>query len=54
MNFNELRLLNLLCARLGIETLKELEAFKLQRQASTNKMLLDQLLIYAASKVNNK
>lgn len=47
MNVKDLRLLRFLCARLGIVTLKELEAFKLQHQASTNKMLLEHLKIYA-------
>lgn len=46
MTVNDLRLLRFLCARLGIVTLKELEAFKLQHQASTNKMLLRHLKIY--------
>lgn len=50
MTFKELRLLNLLCATLGIETLRELETFKRQQQANTNKMLLDRLAIYAATK----
>lgn len=50
MTFKELRLLNLLCTTLGIETLKDLEAFKRQQQANTNKMLLDRLAIYAGTK----
>lgn len=49
MTVNDLRLLRFLCARLGIVTLKELEAFKLQHQASNNKMLLDHLKIYATT-----
>lgn len=49
MTVNDLRLLRLLCARLGIVTLKELEAFKLQHQASNNKMLLEHLKIYATT-----
>lgn len=49
MKLNDLRLLRFLCARLGIVTLKELEAFKLQHQASTNTMLLEHLKIYATT-----
>ena len=50
MTFKELRLLNFLCTRLGIETVKELEAFKRQQQAETNKMLLDRLAMYSIAK----
>ena len=50
MTFKELRLLNLLCTRLGIETVKDLEAFKRQYNADTNKVLLDRLAMYSIAK----
>ena len=50
MTFKELRLLNLLCARLGIETVHDLEAFKRQYKADNNKMLIDRLAMYSIAK----
>lgn len=50
MTFKELRLLNLLCTRLGIETVQELEEFKRQYKADNNKMLLDRLAMYSIAK----
>lgn len=50
MTIKELRLLNLICTRLDIKTVKELEAFKRQYKADTNQVLLDRLAMYSIAK----
>lgn len=49
MSRNDLLLLNLLSAKVGIKTAGELEAFKKKTQAKTNDLLLKRLALYVAA-----
>ena len=49
MSRQDLLLLNLLSAKVGIKTATQLEAFKKQTQAKTNEALLKRLALYVAA-----
>lgn len=54
MSRQDLLLLNLLSAKIGIKTASELEAFKKKTQATTNKGLLKRLALYVAADMTFK
>lgn len=48
MSRREMQLVNLLCEKIGIKTLGDLEAFKNKTQAKTNEALLKKLALCVA------
>lgn len=49
MSRKEMQLLNLLCEKVGIKTVGDLEAFKIQTNVTTNEMLIKRLALYVAA-----
>lgn len=49
MSRKEMQLLNLLCEKVGISTVGELEAFKLKTKVTSNEMLIKRLALYVAA-----
>lgn len=54
MSREDMQLLNLLCKKIGINTVGELEDFKKRTNATTNDALLKRLALYVASGTNYK
>ena len=54
MSREDMQLLNLLCAKIGIKTAGELEEFKKRTQADTNEKLLKRLALYVACDMTYK
>lgn len=54
MSRQEMQLLNLLCEKVGIKTIGELEAFKKKTNVTSNDMLLKRLALYVAADVTFK
>ena len=49
MSRKDMQLLNLLCEKVGISTIGELEAFKKKTNATSNEILLKRLALYVAA-----
>ena len=49
MSRREMQLLNLLCEKVGISTVGELEAFKKKTNVTSNEMLIKRLALYVAA-----
>ena len=49
MSRKEMQLLNLLCEKVGIKTIGELEAFKNKTNVTSNEMLIKRLALYVAA-----